>query len=81
MLLTVVVDHDFDIAEDLAVPPVGLVAGLSHAGQALPVEGAMGLGVEHKGHGQQALDPFCAWSAMFHLVAVGTELPMNWSRR
>ncbi len=54
-----VVYHDFDIAEDLAVPPVGLVASLRHAGQALPVEGAMGLRVEHEGHGQQALDPFC----------------------
>ena len=55
-----VVDHDFDIAENLAVPPVGLVAGLGHAAQALPVEGAMGLRIEHKGHGQQGLDPFCA---------------------
>lgn len=50
--LTVVVDHYFDIAEDLAVPPMGLIAGLGYTAQALSVEGAMGLGIQHKGHGQ-----------------------------
>lgn len=55
-----VIDHDFDVAEDLAVSAVGFLARLSETAHALPVEGAMGLRVEHKGHGQQALDPFCA---------------------
>lgn len=86
--LTVVIDHDFHVAEDFAVPPMGLLAGLGYAAQALPVVGAVGLGVEHKRHGQQALDPFCdILSAMFdHRDGeghswLGQMLPMNWSRR
>lgn len=59
-MLTVVIDHDFDVAEDLAVSPVGLLACLGETAHALSVEGAVGLRVQHKGHGQQALDPFCS---------------------
>jgi hypothetical protein len=57
-LLTVVVDHDFNITENLAVPPVGFFPSLSQAAQVLSVEGSMRLGVQHKRDGQQSLDPF-----------------------
>jgi hypothetical protein len=83
-VLTVVVDHDLDIAEDLAVPPVSLVAGLGDAAQTLPVDWAVGLRVQHKGHGQQSLDPFYVLSAVFGASegrADRGEVPMNWSRR
>ncbi len=53
-----VVNHDLDIAQDLTVSPVGLLAGLGEAAQGLALKGAMRLGVEHKRHGQQPLDPF-----------------------
>ncbi len=83
-LLTVVVDHDLDVAEDLAVPPVSLIAGLGDTAQALRINGAVGLRVEHKGHGQQPLDPFCVLLAVSRLPRAklaATALPMNWSRR
>ena len=60
-----VVYHDLDITENLAVSPMGFLAGLSEVGHALPVDGAMGLGVQHEGHGEQPLDPFWVELAMF----------------
>lgn len=55
---TVIVYHDFDIAQDLAVSPVSLLLGLGEAAQGLALKGPMGLGIEHKRHSQQPLDPF-----------------------
>jgi hypothetical protein len=54
----VVVDHDFNIAEDLAVSAVGFLARLGKTVYGLSVEGSVRLGVQHKWHGQQPLDPF-----------------------
>ena len=54
---TVVVNHEFDIAENLAVSPVCLVTRLRVTAP-LPLEDALRLGIEDKGHGEQALDPF-----------------------
>ncbi len=54
---TVVVNHEFDIAENLAVSSVCLVTRLRVAAP-LPLEDALRLGIEDKGHGKQALDPF-----------------------
>ena len=53
-----VVNHDFNIAEDLAVSAVGFLARLGKTIYSLSVEGSMRLGVKHKRHGQQPLDPF-----------------------
>ena len=53
------VDHELDIAEDLAVPAVCLLAGLDEAVGGLFIKDAVGLGVEDEGDGEQALDPFC----------------------
>jgi hypothetical protein len=48
--LTVVVNHDFDIAEDLAVPPVSLFASLDlHiTGASFSLEHARRLRVQHE---------------------------------
>jgi hypothetical protein len=54
----VVVDHDLDIMEDLAITAMSLLAGLGQTADVFAVEGAVGRRVEHEGHGQQALDPF-----------------------
>jgi hypothetical protein len=58
VLLTVVVNHDFNITEDLAVSPVGFFAGLRQTAQILSVKGPMGLRVQHEWDRQQPLDPF-----------------------
>jgi hypothetical protein len=57
-VLTVVVNHDFYITEDLAVPPMGLVPGLGGAVDALSLKDTLGLGIENERDGQQPFDPF-----------------------
>lgn len=55
---TVVVDHDLDIAENLAVAPVRLLLGLCEESAAiLASEYALGLRIEHEWDGEEALDP------------------------
>jgi hypothetical protein len=54
---TVVVNHEFDIAENLAISSVCLITRLRVTAP-LPIEDALRLGIEDKGHGEQALDPF-----------------------
>lgn len=54
-----IVNHDLEIAENLAVSPVGLLASLCETAHALPVKDAMGLRVEDEWYGEQAFDPFC----------------------
>lgn len=56
-MLTVVIDHKFDISKDFAVPAVGLFLCLDLAGS-LTLEDAGRLRVEHKRHGEQPLYPF-----------------------
>lgn len=74
-----VVNHELDIVEDLAVSPVGLFARLRVTAHPLPLKDALGLRVEHKGHGEQALDPF--WLAVSGLASgqcrLGGRSPIN----
>lgn len=53
-----IVNHDFDISEDLTVSPVRFLPGLGERVLTLRIDGPVWLRVEHEGHGQQPLDPF-----------------------
>lgn len=58
---TMVVDHEFDITENFAIPAVGLFLGLDLADPSA-FENTRWLRVEHERYGEQSLDPFWGFS-------------------